>query len=178
MGLDITCHNVCGQQLSNETCSAYSGCRWYSVGKPSALLQCGFSGEIVLADPRRRTICARYAGASQPMPIHKAQLHCKQAVCSHLPVTNFGPAGSHPGQFECSPSESGGGKSTIWIGVVLSLVAGTHRHKTWCGNETRQVATCVRRMLCMAGEREGSINLTLHACVHMPETYTTHNCFT
>ena len=27
-GLDITCQNVCGKQLTNATCTAFSGCRW------------------------------------------------------------------------------------------------------------------------------------------------------
>ena len=64
MGLDITCHSVCGEQLSNETCRGFSGCRW---------------SRLVSDD-----------------------------------VTHA-----------CLPAEAGGGESTIWVGVVLSLVAGT-----------------------------------------------------
>jgi hypothetical protein len=67
MGLDVTCHSVCGKQLSNETCSVFSGCRWATLaGDTSAL------------------------GA-------------------------------------CSPAEAGGGESTIWVGIVLSLVAGARQ---------------------------------------------------
>ena len=54
MGLDITCHNVCGLQESPAACEAFSGCRW----------------------------------------------------------------AAEPGT--CGPGEAGGGKSTVWIGVVLS----------------------------------------------------------
>jgi len=58
MGLDYTCHQVCGKQISNETCSSFSGCRWDTE--------------------------------------HDV--------------------------YSCMPGEAGGGKSTIWIGVILSLL--------------------------------------------------------
>lgn len=60
MGLDVTCHSVCGEQLSSETCIGFSGCRWDDAGADA----------------------------------------------------------------QCLPAEAGGGATTIWVGVVLSLVAG------------------------------------------------------